>query len=100
MWPRDGALVANALSHAGYSDADALVLSFLRALDWRLWLSAAQIHAHRRLGSSWQPWVDAQNQPQFPIQEDETALVVYSLWQYYNLFRDVEYVRPLYIPAG
>ena len=98
MWPRDGALVANALSHAGYSD---VTRSFFRFCGRLIGDYGFLLHKYTptgALGSSWQPWVDAQNQPQLPIQEDETALVVYSLWQYYNLFRDVEYVRPLYIP--
>jgi GH15 family glucan-1,4-alpha-glucosidase len=36
--------------------------------------------------------------PQLPIQEDETALVVYALWQHYAIFHEVEFVRPLYRP--
>jgi oligosaccharide amylase len=98
MWPRDGALVANALSHAGYSDVTRAFFRFCRRL-----ISDGGYLLHKytptgALGSSWQPWVDSQNQPQLPIQEDETALVIYSLWQYFHLFRDVEYVRPLYVP--
>ncbi|PWT70962.1 MAG: glycoside hydrolase family 15 protein, partial [Chloroflexi bacterium] len=37
-------------------------------------------------------------EPELPIQEDETALVVYALWQHYSLFHEVEFVRPLYRP--
>ena len=31
-----------------------------------------------------------------PIQEDETALVIYSLWKHYALTRDLEYVESVY----
>ena len=33
-----------------------------------------------------------------PIQEDETALVIWALWNHYNMFKDLEFVRPLYKP--
>src|SRR5437016_12893372 len=33
------------------------------------------------LGSSWHPWVH-DGRPQLPIQEDETALVVWALWEH------------------
>ncbi|HEY0049137.1 MAG TPA: glycoside hydrolase family 15 protein, partial [Pyrinomonadaceae bacterium] len=33
-----------------------------------------------------------------PIQEDETALVVWALWQHYDRYRDIEFVRRLYRP--
>ncbi|HEX6777021.1 MAG TPA: glycoside hydrolase family 15 protein [Ktedonobacterales bacterium] len=98
MWPRDGALVANALSHAGYSDVTRAFFRFCGRLVEKTGYLLHKYTPSGALGSSWQPWVDQNNQPQLPIQEDETALVVYSLWQYYHLFRDVEYVRPLYIP--
>ncbi len=98
MWPRDGALTANALSHAGYSDVTRAFFRFCGRLIENYGYLLHKYTPTGALGSSWQPWVDAENHPQLPIQEDETALVVYSLWQYYNLFRDVEYVRPLYIP--
>ncbi len=45
-------------------------------------------------GSSWQSWIDRDGEPQLPIQEDETALVLYSLWQHYSCFHDVEFVAP------
>jgi GH15 family glucan-1,4-alpha-glucosidase len=34
----------------------------------------------------------------FPIQEDETALVVWAIWHHYAVHRDIEEVRPLYSP--
>lgn len=33
-----------------------------------------------------------------PIQEDETALVIWALWEHYDKFRDIEFVRRLYRP--
>ncbi|TMD13338.1 MAG: glycoside hydrolase family 15 protein, partial [Chloroflexi bacterium] len=55
-------------------------------------------------GSSWHPWVDATGKPQYPIQEDETGLVLFALWQHYDRHRDFEffkaYYRPLIILVG
>lgn len=98
LWPRDGALVANALSHAGYSDVTRAFFRFCGRLISKEGYLLHKYTPSGALGSSWQPWVDQDNKPQLPVQEDETALVVYSLWQYYQLFRDVEFVRPLYVP--
>lgn len=33
-----------------------------------------------------------------PIQEDGSALAVYALWQHFNTFHEIEFVRPLYRP--
>jgi GH15 family glucan-1,4-alpha-glucosidase len=35
--------------------------------------------------------------PQLPIQEDETALVLWALWRHYLQYRDIEFVRPLWV---
>jgi GH15 family glucan-1,4-alpha-glucosidase len=96
MWPRDGALVANALSHAGYSD---ITRSFFDFCNGVLTDGGYLLHKYnpdRSWGSSWQSWIDQDGQPQLPIQEDETALVLYSLWQHYTCFHNVEFVAPHY----
>jgi GH15 family glucan-1,4-alpha-glucosidase len=98
MWPRDGALAANALSHSGYGDITA---AFFHFCAHAMTDGGYLLHKYTpagALGSSWHPWVDGQGQPELPIQEDETALVVYALWQHYTLFHEVEFVRPLYRP--
>jgi 3-oxoacyl-[acyl-carrier-protein] synthase-3 len=45
----------------------------------------------KSLGSSWHPWV-RDGQPALPIQEDETALVLWSLWHYYEITKDIEFI--------
>ena len=49
------------------------------------------------LGSSWHPWIK-DKKAQLPIQEDETALVIWALWNHYQQFRDLEFIRSLYDP--
>jgi len=47
------------------------------------------------LASSWHPWFE-NGKPQLPIQEDETALMVWALWNHFVLYRDIEFIKPLY----
>lgn len=98
MWPRDGALVANVLSHAGYSDATGAFFQFCAG---HITDDGYLLHKYTPagdLGSSWQPWMDKQGNLALPIQEDETALVIYALWQHYTLYHEIEFIRPLYRP--
>lgn len=94
MWPRDGALVANALSHAGYSEITSSFYDFCSAVQTADGYLLHKYNPDRSWGSSWQSWIDKDGKPQLPIQEDETALVIYSLWQHYTIFHDVEFVAP------
>ena len=98
MWPRDGALVANALSHCGYSDITSAFFHFCSRVMTGDGYLLHKYTPEGAVGSSWQPWLGQSGEPELPIQEDETALVVYALWQHYTLFHEVEFVRPLYRP--
>jgi GH15 family glucan-1,4-alpha-glucosidase len=98
MWPRDGALVANVLSHAGYGDITSAFFHFCAHVMTHEGFLLHKYTPEGALGSSWQPWMGPDGKRELPIQEDETALVVYALWQHYSLFHEVEFVRPLYRP--
>lgn len=50
-----------------------------------------------RPASSWLPWI-RDGRRQLPIQEDETALVIWSLWEHYCRYRDIDFITPLYRP--
>ncbi len=95
MWPRDGALVANALNRAGYSDLPRAFFEFAhRALTKEGYL----LHKYSpdgSLASSWHPWY-RRGKKDLPIQEDETALVLWALWEHFDRFGDVHFIKPLY----
>jgi glucoamylase len=96
MWPRDGALVADALDLAGLPDVAKWFYSFCRNV---LTPEGYFYHKYNPDGSpasSWHPWV-MRGQRAMPIQEDETALVVWALWRHYYRYRDTEYIRPLWV---
>jgi len=95
LWPRDGALVANCLDRAGYFD---LTSSFYR-LSARI-ISPEGFFLQRydpvgRPGSTWHPWWK-EGKSQLPIQEDETSLVLWALWEHYRLGRNLELVKEVY----
>jgi len=95
MWPRDGALVAYALDLAGY-ETDHFYLFCGKILEKEGFF----LHKYTptgALGSSWHPWMKG-NKAQLPIQEDETALVIWALWNHYKIRKDLELIRPLYAP--
>ncbi len=99
MWPRDGAIVANALSHAGYGDITASFFHFCRRAITQHGYLLHKYTPSGATGSSWHPWMSPDGELELPIQEDETALVVSSLWQHFHLFHEIEFVRPLYRPV-
>ncbi|MEM8781572.1 MAG: glycoside hydrolase family 15 protein [Planctomycetota bacterium] len=94
LWPRDGAFVADAMSAAGFPE---VAEGFFRFCDGRLHRRGMFLHKYNPDGSpasSWHPWVDRQGRPQMPIQEDETALVLWALWRHYQRKPDIGFVRP------
>jgi GH15 family glucan-1,4-alpha-glucosidase len=97
VWPRDGALVANALDLAGYPIPAQRFYEFAAGVIEKEGYLLHKYNPDGTLASSWHPWYDASG-PQLPIQEDETALVVWALWQHFVQYRDVEFIKPLYQP--
>lgn len=97
MWPRDGALVAYALDKAGYPEITERFFDFCRRVLTEGGFLWHKYHADGSVGSSWHPWVRS-GHPQLPIQEDETALVLFALWHYYQHERNLEFVEGLYEP--
>jgi glucoamylase len=97
VWPRDGALVANALDMAGYMT---IAQNFYRFAANVLEREGYFLHKYNpdgTLASSWHPWFE-HGKSQLPIQEDETALVIWALWNHFVLYRDIEFVKPFYRP--
>lgn len=104
MWPRDGALVADAFDRAGYPALAQRFFDFAGLLIKSEGYFLHKYHPDRSLASSWHPWVDPEGRKLLPIQEDETALVLWALWRHFHRYHGVEDVQPLYrrliIPAA
>jgi GH15 family glucan-1,4-alpha-glucosidase len=96
MWPRDGALVSIALDSAGYSSLARRFYLFASELITRHGFFLHKYNPDGSAGSSWHPWANPDGQLQYPIQEDETALVLYGLDIHLRMTRNTELVRRLY----
>lgn len=95
MWPRDGALSTVALDKAGDYNVAKRFFEFCNDVITPEGYLMQKYRPDKSLGSSWHPWV-YQKKPQLPIQEDETALVLYSLWKHYELSKDLEFIEQIY----
>lgn len=95
MWPRDGALVAYALALAGFPIPARRFFEFCAEIIGRNGFFMHKYNPDGSLASSWHPWV-LEGKPHLPIQEDETGLVVWALWEHFSIYRDVEFIKPLY----
>lgn len=98
VWPRDGALIAEALLDAGYPELARRFFVFMGELVTHYGFFLHKYNPDGSAGSSWHPWAGPSGELQFPIQEDSTALVLAALWKYYRKTRDLELLRELYSP--
>ncbi len=95
VWPRDGAIASIALACAGDFNASRRFFEFCREV-----ISSEGYFMHKyrpdhALGSSWHAWIE-DGRKRLPIQEDGTALVVYALWRYFELSKDLEFIESVY----
>lgn len=95
MWPRDAALVADAMDRAGYHGLSRAFFHFAHRIIKKEGYFLHKYNPDGSLASSWHPWV-RNGKLQLPIQEDETALVVWALWRHYERTRDLEFVKSVY----
>jgi glucoamylase len=95
MWPRDGALVAAALVDAGYSQVPRRFFAFCHRVITDEGYLLHKYNPDGSLASSWHGWY-VNGRKELPIQEDETALVLWVLWRHFQRFRDVEFIKPHY----
>jgi oligosaccharide amylase len=95
VWPRDAAFAADAVDRAGFPEIARRFLTFAAKL-----ISHDGYFLHKytpdgAVASSWHAWV-RDGEKQLPIQEDETALVVWLLARHYERTRDLEFLRSVY----
>ena len=102
-WPRDGALCAYALTKSGHGGISRRFFEYCAEIIHQDGYFLHKYNPDGSLASSWHPWFE-NGQPRLPIQEDETALVLWAFWRHFQKFRDVEFVakhyRPMIIKAA
>lgn len=95
-WPRDGAFVLWPLIRMGFTEEPYRFFEFCRRV---MHPSGYLMHKYRAdggLGSSWHSYVHEGGIVAPPIQEDETALVVFVLAQFYELTGDTRILHDFY----
>ncbi|MDB4978350.1 MAG: glycoside hydrolase 15-like protein [Candidatus Peribacteria bacterium] len=95
VWPRDGAFVSMALDRAGYGEVTRTFFEFCARCQMPDGYMLHKYNPDGSPGSSWHPWY-AHNEPQLPIQEDETALVIYAIWKHFMNVRDFEFLQKIW----
>lgn len=96
VWPRDGALAALAFDAAGFHEVSRMFFLFCNDVITQRGYFHHKYLADGSRGSSWHAWIDSKGNYQLPIQEDETALVLYALWRHYQKYRDIEFIGKVY----
>lgn len=96
-WPRDGAYVIWPLLRLGYTHEIINFFSFCRRVMNPKGYLMHKYQADGALGSSWHPYTKtAEGQILPPIQEDETAIIVFLFAQYYRMHSDDKLLRDFY----
>lgn len=95
VWPRDSAYTALTLDRAGDTNVAKRFFEFCRATITDQGYFMHKYLPDRSLGSSWHPWIK-DGKFQLPIQEDETALVIYALREHYAHSRDLEFLEMMF----
>lgn len=97
VWPRDGALVAHALVLAGHGELSRAYFRYCCDVIGERGYFLHKYNPNGTLASTWHPRT-LDGKSVLPIQQDETALVVWALREHFQVFRDVEFIKPLYNP--
>lgn len=95
-WPRDGAYVLWPLIRMGYEDEPRRFFEFCKR---GLHPNGYLMHKYRAdgaLGSSWHPYVHEDGRVAAPIQEDETALVLFVFAQFYRMHQSPKLLSEFY----
>ncbi|HET9850713.1 MAG TPA: glycoside hydrolase family 15 protein [Candidatus Saccharimonadales bacterium] len=95
VWPRDGAYAILPLIELGYKDEPKRFFEFCADTMHPRGHMMHKYQPDRAVGSTWHPQVN-QNHPELPIQEDETAIIIYALSRYLEVSGDEDFIRRLY----
>ncbi|OIO54673.1 hypothetical protein AUJ46_02520 [Candidatus Peregrinibacteria bacterium CG1_02_54_53] len=95
VWPRDGAFISLALDEAKVHEVTRRFFEFCARMQTPDGYLLHKYNPDGSLGSSWHPWY-RNGQAQMPIQEDETALVIYALWKHFERVQDFEFLQQMY----
>ncbi len=95
VWPRDAAITAWAFSGATHYGPARL---FFNAASKGISSEGYFHHKYNMNGSVASSWIPRtiDGKANLPIQEDETSLVIWALWDYHSRVNDLEYISGLH----
>lgn len=92
-WPRDGAFSLWPLIRIGYKDEPLKFFEFCRRGLHPKGYLAHKYQADGSLGASWHGYIHDDGVEAPPIQEDETAIVLFVFAQFYDIHKDNKLLR-------
>lgn len=95
-WPRDAAFVLWPLIRLGYKDEPLQFFNFCRRILHPDGYLMQKYQSDGAVGSSWHSYVHENGEVAPPIQEDETAIVVFLIMQYFHYHDDPRNLREYY----
>jgi len=95
VWPRDGAFTTIALDMAGYTEISRKFYRFLSKIINREGFFWPKYYSNGALASTWHSWYVG-HEEQLPIQEDQTAIVLISLYKHYEISKDFQFLEEIY----
>lgn len=95
IWPRDGAFISMAMDAAGYGEVSQRFFEFCSRAQTPDGYMLHKYNPDGSLGSTWHPWY-RDLEPQLPIQEDETALVIVAIAKHFERVRDFEFLQGMF----
>lgn len=95
VWPRDAAYVAVTLDWLGDRHSARKFFDFCNSVITKDGYLMHKYRADASLGSSWHGYM-VNGHPELPIQEDETALILWALWEHWLVSKDLDYIESIY----
>lgn len=95
VWPREAGITALGLDAAGYTDMVRTFYPFCAGSQADEGFMLPKYFADGAMGPLPHPWV-RDGARSLPIQEDETAILIYGLWKHFERYRDFDFIDPLY----
>ena len=95
VWPRDGAYAIWPLIRMGFVDEPKMFFEFCRDIVSNDGYMMHKYQPDKSIGSTWHPLLH-DNRKELAIQEDETAIIIFMLGQYYLYTNDDDFIFKMY----